>query len=480
MDELLGAIQQRKAKINEIQEAIYQIKGNQQQERLTVYSMVRKLKEEEKIRAEKENWIIGVIRNTKQYNEEQMWYIQISNFSHIYVKTNEMMKAISNQFLEIPYTPTCNMYQYLENYYTLHSSFQKHLNQDTQLKVQFKQAVRVGNISLVTDLIKSLLGTSRKQYRDFVEELSNQVKKEPSPQKIRIENQRIRSSTQKIEEVKLVEKPPTTTMINKVDRIKRKQITISKIQSSCDLSPTTETPTLYLRNKFKEIEKAPFASMFANITTVIEDLDEQNIQICDYQTVKRQSQNYEEFKTNYDALCDKIRLRNNLIQQSVFDYTNYALKRVQNVETEYPNLIKEKYTTLQNNQDYHFCNIQLKPIFDSLCPCMQKQTVQPKMSPIKNKVIIRKSILQIKNLINNLKKNKLMQANTTIVLITTGSQNNKCPQLKLYKDAQLIKPHPRALSANTQQQPVKYLTCSSFIENPIAIKTNLLVRSTYE
>ncbi|CAD8193044.1 unnamed protein product [Paramecium pentaurelia] len=472
MDELLGAIQQRKAKINEIQEAIYQIKGNQQQERLTVYSMVRKLKEEEKIRAEKENWIIGVIRNTKQYNEEQM--------CHIYVKTNEMMKAISNQFLEIPYTPTSNLYQYLENYYILHSSFQKHLNQDNQLKVQFKQAVRAGNISLVTDLIKSLLGTSRKQYRDFVDELSNQVKKEPSPQKLRIENQRIRSSTQKIEEVKLVEKP-LTTMINKVDRIKRKQITISKIQSSCDLSPTTETPTLYLKNKFKEVEKTPFTSMFANIFTVIEDLDEQNIQLCDYQTVKRQSQNYEEFKTNYDALCDKIRLRNNLIQQSVFDYTNYALKRVQNVETEYPNLIKEKYTTLQNNQDYHFCNIQLKPIFDNLCPCMQKTTYQPKTSPIKNKVIIRKSVLQIKKQSDQQsKKEQIDISKHNNSPNNNGKSKQQMPQIKLYKDTKFIQPHPRALSANAQQQPVKYLTCSSFIENPIAIKTNLLVRSTYE
>ncbi|CAD8175591.1 unnamed protein product [Paramecium pentaurelia] len=473
MDELLGAIQQRKAKINEIQEAIYQIKGNQQQERLIVYQMVRKLKEEEKIRAEKENWIIGVIRNTKSYNEEQM--------CHIYVKTNEMMKAISNQFLEIPYTPTCNLYQYLENYYILHSSFQKHLNQDAQLKVQFKQAVRAGNISLVTDLIKSLLGTSRKQYRDFVDELSNQVKKEPSPQKVRIENQRIRSSTQKIEEVKLVEKPLTTTMINKVDRIKRKQMTISKIQSSCDLSPTNETPSLYLRNKFKEVEKTPFTSMFANISSVIDDLDDLNIQICDYQTIKRQSQNYEEFKTNYDGLCDKIRLRNNLIQQSVFDYTNYALKRVQNVETEYPNLIKEKYTTLQNNQDYHFCNIQLKPIFDSLCPCMQKQIIQHKPSPIKNKVIIRKSVQQIKKQSDQQsKKEQIDISKHNNSPSNNGKSKQQMPQIKFYKETQLIKPHPRALSANNQQHPVKYLTCSSFIENPIAIKTNLLVRSTYE
>lgn len=57
--------------------------------------MVRKLKEEEKVRAEKENWIIGIIRNTKAYNEEQMWYESIL-CSHIYIKTNEMMKAISN------------------------------------------------------------------------------------------------------------------------------------------------------------------------------------------------------------------------------------------------------------------------------------------------------------------------------------------------------------------------------------------------
>ncbi|CAD8107530.1 unnamed protein product [Paramecium sonneborni] len=472
MDELLGAIQQRKAKINEIQEAIYSIRGNQQQERLTVYSMVRKLKEEEKIRAEKENWIVGVIRNTKSYNEEQM--------CHIYVKTNEMMKAISNHFLEIPYTPTCNLYQYLENYYILHSSFQKHLNQDAQLKIQFKQAVRAGNISLVTDLIKSLLGTSRKQYRDFVEELSNQVKKESSPQKIRVENQRIRSSTQKVEEGKLVEKP-LTTMINKVDRIKRKQITISKIQSSCDLSPTTETPTIYLRNKFKEVEKTQFISMFANISAVIEDLDEQNIQLCDYQTVKRQSQNYEEFKTNYDSLCDKIRIRNNLIQQSVSDYTNYALKRVQNVETEYPNLIKEKYTTLQNNQDYHFCNIQLKPIFDSMCPCMQKQIIQLKPSPIKNKVIIRKSVQQIKKQSDQQsKKEYIDMSKHNNSPSNNGKSKQQMPQIKLYKETQLMKAHPRALSANTQQQPVKYLTCSSFIENPIAIKTNLLVRSTNE
>lgn len=41
------------------------------------------------------------------------------------------------------------------------------------------------------------------------------------------------------------------------------------------MSPTTnETPVLYLRTKFKEVEKAPFTSMFANITPVIDDLDE--------------------------------------------------------------------------------------------------------------------------------------------------------------------------------------------------------------
>ncbi|CAK57625.1 unnamed protein product (macronuclear) [Paramecium tetraurelia] len=471
MDELLGAIQQRKAKINEIQEAIYQIKGNQQQERLTVYSMVRKLKEEEKIRAEKENWIIGVIRNTKSYNEEQM--------CHIYVKTNEMMKAISQSIFRNPLRPYMQFVLILGK--LLHPSFQ--FSEASQSGVPIEGAIQAGCQSW-----KHLIRTSRKQYKDFVDELSNQVKKEPSPQKVRLENQRIRSSTQKIEEVKLVEKPLTTTMISRVDRIKRKQMTISKIQSSCDLSPTTETPSLYLRNKFREVEKTPFTSMFANIHSAIDDLDELNMQVCDYQTVKRQTQNYEEFKTNYDALCDKIRLRNNLIQQSVFDYTNYALKRVQNVEIEYPNLIKEKYTTLQNNQDYHFCNIQLKPIFDSLCPCMQKQTIQHKPSPIKNKVIIRKSVQQIKKQVNNVykqsdqlsKKEQIDMSKHNNSPSNNGKSKQQMPPIRFYKETQLIKPHPRALSANNQQQPVKYLTCSSFIENPIAIKTNLLVRSTYE
>lgn len=32
------------------------------------------MKEEEKNRSEKENWILGIIRNAKTLSEEQMWY----------------------------------------------------------------------------------------------------------------------------------------------------------------------------------------------------------------------------------------------------------------------------------------------------------------------------------------------------------------------------------------------------------------------
>lgn len=36
-----------------------------QSERSTIYAIIRKLKEEEKNRTEKENWIVSIMRNTK-------------------------------------------------------------------------------------------------------------------------------------------------------------------------------------------------------------------------------------------------------------------------------------------------------------------------------------------------------------------------------------------------------------------------------
>lgn len=62
--------------------------------------------------------------------------------SHIFLKTNEIMKAVSPHFIELPYNPPTSLMQFLDSYYQLYLIFFQTLNQETQLKVSLKQSIK--------------------------------------------------------------------------------------------------------------------------------------------------------------------------------------------------------------------------------------------------------------------------------------------------------------------------------------------------
>ncbi|CAD8103261.1 unnamed protein product [Paramecium primaurelia] len=481
MDELLSAVMQRKTKINEVLETIQKLKVKNvisQSERSTIYAIIRKLKEEEKNRTEKENWIVSIMRNTKQYNEEQM--------NHIFVKTNDIMKLINESFIELPYQPPNSLIQFLEQYYNLHQGFFQQMNQEYQLKIQYKQAIKQGNINLITDLIKALLASSRKILKDNIDDLAYQVNKDLSPEKQKImkklipdplvEHLRTRSSTQNgkkdgtvismtnsviqnEEPIRYNDKKEYQQIKEKLKQQQRRFILQPKIPNQEIM--LLESPVYQLKQKYQQynninIEKNQFASLFNNVN--LDDLDDQNICVLDYQTIKRQQQNFEEFKLNFDSLYDKIKMRNSYIQQSVMDYNQYISKKCinstmmlssqcnNNLENEFFNVIKDKYEELtslnaefqQNMCHYHFCRIYLKPHINPICACYNTNTSKYELNsnPIKNKIIIRKSVQSIKkstpiqqnqntftskNLIDQLKKERTF--NQSIILEDSSYQD---------------------------------------------------------
>ncbi|CAD8201795.1 unnamed protein product [Paramecium pentaurelia] len=472
MDELLSAVMQRKTKINEVLETIQKLKVKNvisQSERSTIYAIIRKLKEEEKNRTEKENWI---------YNEEQM--------NHIFVKTNDIMKLINESFIELPYQPPNSLIQFLEQYYNLHQGFFQQMNQEYQLKIQYKQAIKQGNINLITDLIKALLASSRKILKDNIDDLAYQVNKDLSPEKQKImkklipdplvEHLRTRSSTQNgkkdgtvismtnsviqnEEPIRYNDKKEYQQIKEKLKQQQRRFILQPKIPNQEIM--LLESPVYQLKLKYQQynninIEKNQFASLFNNVN--LDDLDDQNICVLDYQTIKRQQQNFEEFKLNFDSLYDKIKMRNSYIQQSVMDYNQYISKKCinstmmlssqcnNNLENEFFNVIKDKYEELtslnaefqQNMCHYHFCRIYLKPHINPICPCYNTNTSKYELNsnPIKNKIVIRKSVQSIKkstpiqqnqntftskNLIDQLKKERTF--NQSIILEDSSYQD---------------------------------------------------------
>ncbi|CAK63518.1 unnamed protein product (macronuclear) [Paramecium tetraurelia] len=481
MDELLSAVVQRKSKINEVLETILKLKVKNvisQSERSTIYAIIRKLKEEEKNRTEKENWIVSIMRNTKQYNEEQM--------NHIFVKTNDIMKLINESFIELPYQPPNSLVQFLEQYYNLHQGFFQQMNQEYQLKIQYKQAIKQGNINLITDLIKALLASSRKILKDNIDDLAYQVNKDLSPEKQKImkklipdplvEHLRTRSSTQNgkkdgtvismtnsviqnEEPIRYNDKREYQQIKEKLKQQQRRFILQPKIPNQEIMfldSPVYQLKLKYQQYNNSNIEKNQFASLFNNIN--LDDLDDQNICVLDYQTIKRQQQNFEEFKLNFDSLYDKIKMRNSYIQQSVMDYNQYISKKCtnstmmlssqcnNNLENEFFNVIKDKYEELtslnaefqQNMCHYHFCRIYLKPHINSICACYNTNSSKYELNsnPIKNKIVIRKSVQSIKkstpiqqnqntftskNLIEQLKKERTF--NQSIILEDSSYQD---------------------------------------------------------
>ncbi|CAD8192775.1 unnamed protein product [Paramecium octaurelia] len=483
MDELLGAVMQRKSKINEVNETILKVKVKNainQSDRSTIYAIIRKLKEEEKNRTEKENWIVTIMRNTKQYNEEQM--------NHIFVKTNDIMKLISATFIEFPYSPPNSLNQFLEQYYNLHQGFFQQMNQEYQLKIQHKQAIKQGNINLITDLIKALLTSSRKILKDNIDDLAYLVNKELSPEKQKIikkivpdaliEHLKTRSSTQNgkkdgavismtngliqnEEPIRYSDKKEYQFIKEKLKLQQRRFVLQPKIANQEII--LIDSPVYQLKLKYQQyynstIEKSQFASLFNNVN--LDDLDDQNICVLDYQTIKRQQQNFEEFKLNFESLYDKIKLRNSNIQQSVIDYNQYISKKCinstmmvssqcnNNLENEFFNIIKDKYEELtnlnpdfqQNMWHYHFCRIYLKPHINSSCACSNTSSNKYELNsnPIKNKIVIRKSVQSMKksapiqqnqnsftskNLIDQLKKERTFHQ--SIILEDTSYQDNQ-------------------------------------------------------
>ncbi|CAD8126918.1 unnamed protein product [Paramecium sonneborni] len=481
MDELLSAVLQRKQKISEVLETIIKLKlknAISQAERSTIYAIIRKLKEEEKNRTEKENWIVSIMRNTKQYNEDQM--------NHIFVKTIDIMKSINESFIELTYQPPVSLIQFLEQYYNLHQGFFQQMNQEYQLKIQYKQAIKQGNINLITDLIKALLASSRKILKDNIDDLAYQLNKDLSPDKQKImkklvpdplvEHLRTRSSTQNgkkdgtvismtssviqnEEPIRYNDKKEYQQIKEKLKQQQRRFVLQPKIPNQEII--LLESPVYQLKLKYQQynngiIEKNQFASLFNNIN--LDDLDEQNICVLDYQTIKRQQQNFDEFKLNFDSLYDKIKMRNSYIQQSVMDYNQYISKKCinssmmlssqcnNNLENEFFNVIKDKYEELtslnaefqQNMCHYHFCRIYLKPINNPICACqnINNSKYELNQNPIKNKIVIRKSVQSIKksthiqqnqntftskNLIDQLKKERTF--NQSIILEDSSYQD---------------------------------------------------------
>ncbi|KAM3132096.1 hypothetical protein pb186bvf_015840 [Paramecium bursaria] len=403
MEELLSAIQQRKQKIFELNDSIIRIRNkNVVPDRAAIYSQIRKMKEEEKNRSEKENWILGIIRNAKTLSEEQM--------CTIYLKTNEMMKSINCTFVEGCYVPASNIGQFLEMYYGLHQNFYQQMNLDNQMKIQFKQSIRIGNVSVVTDLIKTLLMTSRKLMKETMDDLANQVNRDTLspvkpimmkklPSDPFVENLRARSSTQNGKKENIVSLSTVSSSVvyeetrQLKDRFKKRINFSQKPSSVSDISPS-ESPVNQLKLKLQLVqnqEKQPHQSLFVHISSILDDLDEQNLVVLDYQCIKRQQQSYEEFKINFDILVDKIRCRNLLAQQSVNDYFNYGFKS----EMEYMKIVRERFDELNNNKNYHLCILSNKPLQDDACRCLEIQRKNREISlitssPIKNKIVIRK------------------------------------------------------------------------------------------
>ncbi|KAL4430112.1 hypothetical protein ABPG74_013559 [Tetrahymena malaccensis] len=172
MDELHEIIQQRVKKAQELNE-IFQAQDDSQQRNVEGFSqlsrskilsnMLRKAKEDEKYRIEKENWILNVLKAFKDPNTIQ------KNF--IYNRSIDIMKLIFPQF-EYSYLQSTiaieQQHVFINKFVALYQSFFQTFEKCYEFKQQFKFIVRPQNQYIIYDMIRYLVEFSRDYFTQFV------------------------------------------------------------------------------------------------------------------------------------------------------------------------------------------------------------------------------------------------------------------------------------------------------------------------
>ncbi|KAL4441572.1 hypothetical protein ABPG74_021504 [Tetrahymena malaccensis] len=166
MDEIYQLVRIRISKVHELNKIL-----STQNEQLKVED-IRKAKEDEKFRTEKENWILNVLKALKDYTFEQK---QI-----LCEKSLDIMKLIWPEFQlksTILYDEDFNK-RFLEIYFKIFTEFFSPFEQAYEFRLTLRQVARSNNISIVPDMLKYLVEFSRDYFKKFMIYLSIQRNKQ--------------------------------------------------------------------------------------------------------------------------------------------------------------------------------------------------------------------------------------------------------------------------------------------------------------
>ncbi|EAR94222.1 hypothetical protein TTHERM_00522890 (macronuclear) [Tetrahymena thermophila SB210] len=166
MDEIYQLVRIRISKVHELNKVL-----STQNEQLKVED-IRKAKEDEKFRTEKENWILNVLKALKDYTFEQK---QI-----LCEKSLDIMKLIWPEFQlksTLQYDEDFNK-RFLDIYLKIFTEFFSPFEQAYEFRLTLRQVARSNNISIVPDMLKYLVEFSRDYFKKFMIYLSIQRNKQ--------------------------------------------------------------------------------------------------------------------------------------------------------------------------------------------------------------------------------------------------------------------------------------------------------------
>ncbi|KAL4493064.1 hypothetical protein ABPG72_003149 [Tetrahymena utriculariae] len=166
MDEIYQLVRIRISKVHELNKVL-----STQNEQLKVED-IRKAKEDEKFRTEKENWILNVLKALKDYTFEQK---QI-----LCEKSLDIMKLIWPEFQlksTIQYDEDFNK-RFLDIYLKMFNEFFSPFEQEYEFRLTLRQVARSNNIQIVPDMLKYLVEFSRDYFKKFMIYLSIQRNKQ--------------------------------------------------------------------------------------------------------------------------------------------------------------------------------------------------------------------------------------------------------------------------------------------------------------
>jgi hypothetical protein len=165
MDEIYMLVKSRVQRVHDLNNTL--ISRDNQSEEVAVQQIqgrlnedIRKAKEEEKFRTEKENWILNVLKQLKDYTLEQKLIL--------YERSSDIMKLLLHEFRERKVELSAMKETFLEEFIRLFQDFFAPFERCYEFKTSLRYVIRTNNPTVVPDMLKYLVEFSRDYFKKFM------------------------------------------------------------------------------------------------------------------------------------------------------------------------------------------------------------------------------------------------------------------------------------------------------------------------